>query len=123
MIIAATATQLTQLCPFCNEENVVLYSTIVAGVNWVIGRDGDSVPTAWSWDVDNVQLPACPTCTAIETLIRSWDGPSSRHGRGVNAVHDKLVELGYVNTHCADDIAAETEAPLDVATLPWALGA
>ena len=76
------------------------------------------MPVTYGELVNNLLLPACPTCGTVEVLFRTWDNPGA-HAGVANAVHAKLVELGYVNAVCADIIAAETEAPDNVAELPW----
>jgi hypothetical protein len=73
-------------------------------------------------NLDIVVLRRCP-CGGTEFLVRTWDVCDPKyagshfyeHRRAVNALAVHFKDQGWIDPACADEFAAETNAPADVA--------
>ena len=127
MILDATQDNLLQRCDGCEEERVLKLADLVLGLDHPLSGQG--------LDPNIVRLPPCP-CGSVEFLNRTWDRypvPTDEtgaplplhaaaqaaldHRRRVNAVADRLRELGRISPGNAKRVAAETVRPPDLAAL------
>ena len=100
-----------QICSGCGAERTLDYSSMRAGVH--SSESGRTDPNC-------CQLPPCPTCGAVECLIRTWDhhpdpqNHSAKHKALVNRIFKVLVKKGRAEENCAPIYAAETVDPPDL---------
>ena len=100
----------------CGHEMSVALSDLQLGVDVGAGM------------VDNntIVLPECTACGSGRSLTRTWDvtpddlsgSPHDRLRLTVNAIAKYLRDNGHVHPSSAAAVAAETEEPPDVGTLP-----
>ena len=127
MILDATQSELLQRCDGCEEERVLKLADLILGLDHPQGGQG--------LDPNIVRLPPCP-CGSVEFLNRTWDRypvPTDEagnalplhaaaqaaldHRRRVNAVGDRLRELGRISPGNAKRVLAESVRPPDLGTL------
>ena len=100
-----------QICAACGEERTVDYAALSAGV--YSAESGRTDPNC-------CRFPPCPTCGAVECLLRTWDSHpdpqnhSAKHKALVNRIFKVLVKKGRAEEHCATIYAGETEDPPDL---------
>ncbi len=110
-ITRARTSSCDQVCAACGTERTLDYASLQAGLH---------VPASGRSDPNCVRIPACPTCGAVEHLIRTWDSHpdpgshSAKHRGLVNRLFKVLVRKGRAEEHCAPLYAAETSDPPDL---------
>lgn len=110
-ITKARSTGCDQICAACETERTIDYAAISAGM--YSGESGRTDPNC-------CRLPPCPTCGAVEHLVRTWDqhpdrrSHSAKHKALVNRVFKLLIKKGRAEEHCAAIYAAETADPPDL---------
>ncbi len=112
-IVTLTASSIERICAGCGEIHRVRLDDLRLGV---------SVEDDQRFNKDVIRLPPCPSCGAMEHLVRSWARPDPAgagghqgdHRRVVNRLAAMLKTKGRADKGCAEALADESDEPPDI---------